>query len=301
MHRHRSRAESWSSPVRRSAAPTPRATRLPTTSRSTTSRPTSAGTEAGPTTGSGPTSAGHRSRPASAARPSPDAHASHAPGVSPVRESWPHQFRSAAGEPDGALVLLHGRGTDEFDLVPLLDALDPERRLVGLTPRAPLSLPPGGAHWDLVRQGGYPDRETFYASLRGLSEWLDSLPDELGLPWDRIVLGGFSMGAVMSYATGLGPGRPTPAGIMALSGFIPTVEGFELDLERAAGLPVAIAHGTADPVISVEFGRDARDRMEAAGADVLYHESPVPHTIDPAIVPDLRDWLAKAVPSGAGA
>jgi phospholipase/carboxylesterase len=220
--------------------------------------------------------------------------------VSPGRETWPHQFRAAAGTPDGALVLLHGRGTDEFDLLPLLEALDPERRLVGLTPRAPLALPPGGAHWYIVRQVGYPDRGTFFDSLSSVSEWIDTLPEELGVPWERIVLGGFSMGAVMSYALGLGPGRTTPAGIMALSGFIPTVEGFELELQRARGLPVAIAHGTADPVIAVEFGRDARDRMEAAGADVLYHESPVPHTIDPAIVPDLRDWLAKTVPTGAG-
>jgi phospholipase/carboxylesterase len=100
----------------------------------------------------------------------------------------------------------------------------------------------------------------------------------------------------MAYAIGLGPGRPTPAGIMALSGFLPTVQGFELDLEGARGLPVAIVHGTADPVISVEFGRDARTRLEAAGADVLYREAPVVHTIDPAIVPDLRDWLSRVLP-----
>jgi phospholipase/carboxylesterase len=216
--------------------------------------------------------------------------------VSPEEAAWPHERRPAAGAPDGALILLHGRGTDEFDLVPLLEALDAERRLVGLTPRAPLSLPPGGAHWYIVRRVGYPDRETFFDSLSSVSAWLDRLPQELEIPWERIVLGGFSMGAVMSYAIGLGPGRPTPAGIMALSGFIPTVEGFEVDLEPARGLPVAIAHGTADPVISVEFGRDARQRLEAAGADVLYRESPVVHTIDPAIVPDLRDWLAGVVP-----
>ena len=219
--------------------------------------------------------------------------------MSPGPEGWPHQFRPAGGEPDGALILLHGRGTDEFDLVPLLEALDPEHRFVGLTPRAPLSLPPGGAHWYIVRQVGYPDRDTFFESLAGVSQWLDLLAEALEIPWERIVLGGFSMGAVMSYAIGLGPGRPTPAGIMALSGFIPTVEGFEVELERARGLPVAIAHGSADEVISVEFGRDARERLEAAGADVLYRESPIPHTIDPAIVPALREWLAKVVPPGA--
>ena len=62
------------------------------------------------------------------------------------------RVRPAAGEPEGALVLFHGRGADEHDLVPLLDALDPERRLLGVTPRGPLSLPPGGAHWYVVRE-----------------------------------------------------------------------------------------------------------------------------------------------------
>jgi phospholipase/carboxylesterase len=218
--------------------------------------------------------------------------------LSPAGEAWPHEFRPASGTPDGALVLLHGRGTDEFDLVPLLEALDPEHRLAGLTPRAPLSLPPGGAHWYIVRQVGFPDPDTFFESLASVSEWLDRLPEALDTPWERIVLGGFSMGAVMSYAVGLGVDRPTPAGIMALSGFIPTVEGFELELDRASGLPVAIAHGTADPVISVDFGREARDRLDAAGASLVYRESPVPHTIDPAIVPDLREWLARALPPG---
>jgi phospholipase/carboxylesterase len=194
--------------------------------------------------------------------------------------------------------LLHGRGTDEFDLLPLLDALDTERRLIGLTPRAPLSLPPGGAHWYIVKRVGYPDSETFFDSLSSVSAWVDLLPDELEIPWERIVLGGFSMGAVMSYALGLGRERPTPAGIMALSGFIPTVEGFELDWARAGGLPVAITHGTADPVIPVDFGRDAHRRLDAAGADVLYRESPIVHTIDPAIIPDLRDWLARTLPPG---
>ena len=65
--------------------------------------------------------------------------------------------RPAAGEPEGALVLLHGRGADEHDLFPLLDALDPRQRLHGYTPRAPLALPPGGAHWYIVPRVGFPD------------------------------------------------------------------------------------------------------------------------------------------------
>jgi phospholipase/carboxylesterase len=202
--------------------------------------------------------------------------------------------RPAAGEPEGALVLFHGRGADEHDLFPLLDALDPERRLLGLAPRGPLSLPPGGAHWYELGEMGKPPAETFHPTFELVSNWLDSLP----VPIERTVLGGFSQGAMMAYALGLGAGRPRPAGIIALSGFLPQVDGFEYDLSPPLP-PIAIAHGTLDPVIGVDWGRAARAQLEAAGAEVLYHESPVPHTIDPAFLMELRPWLAAAVPKSA--
>ena len=208
-------------------------------------------------------------------------------------------LRPAGDEPEGALVLLHGRGADEHDLVPLLGMLDPERRLLGATARGPLSLPPGGAHWYVVQRVGYPDRETFHSTYPQLAGWLDELLAEHGVPHDRTVLGGFSQGSVMAYALGLGAGRPRPAGIMALSGFLPEVEGLSLDLDRAAGLPVAIGHGTHDPVIPVEFGREARDRLLRAGADVTYRESPMAHTIDPGFLRELPAWVGRAVGSAA--
>lgn len=220
-----------------------------------------------------------------------------APGL----DALVHRIRPAAAEPDGALVLFHGRGTSELDLLPLLDELDPARRLVGVTPRGPLTLPPGGAHWYAVRAIGYPDPDTFHATHRAASGWLEALADSLGVPPGSTVLGGFSQGAVMSYALGLGRGRPAPAGILALSGFVPTVNGFELEPEGRPGLPVAIGHGTHDPVIGVEWGRAARERMEAAGAAVTYRESPMAHSIDPAYLTDLRRWLEEVLPPADGA
>jgi phospholipase/carboxylesterase len=209
-----------------------------------------------------------------------------------------HLVRPATGQADGALVLFHGRGTSEHDLFPLLDMLDPERRLVGVTPRGPLSLPPGGSHWYVVRQVGFPDPGTFGPTYDLASRWLDRLAEETGVPPDRTVLGGFSQGAVMSHALGLGTGRPRPAGILALSGFIPVVEGFEPDLSPPLP-PVAIGHGTLDPVISVEFGRRARAILEGAGADLLYREYPLPHTIDPRFLDELQGWVRGVVERAA--
>jgi phospholipase/carboxylesterase len=201
-----------------------------------------------------------------------------------------HLERPAAGEPEGALILLHGRGADEHDLFPLLDALDPERRLLGLAPRGPLSLPPGGAHWYELGDMGRPPVDTFQPTFELASAWLDSLP----VPMERTVLGGFSQGAMMAYTLGLGAGRPRPAGIIALSGFLPRVDGFEYDLSPPLP-PIAIAHGTLDPIIDVEWGRRARAELEAAGAEILYRESPIPHTIDPAFLMELRPWIRQAL------
>ena len=207
-------------------------------------------------------------------------------------DSLAYRLRPAAGEAVGALVLFHGRGADENDLFPLLDFLDPERLLVGATPSGPLSLPPGGAHWYVVREIGFPDKPTFDASYELASAWLAAFAEQTGVPPEQTVLGGFSQGAVMTYALGLGRGRPRPAGLIALSGFVPTVDGFELDLSAPLP-PVAIGHGTYDPVISVEWSRRAREQLERAGADVLYREYPLPHAIDPGYLSELSSWLAR--------
>jgi phospholipase/carboxylesterase len=200
------------------------------------------------------------------------------------------RLRPAAGEPEGALVLFHGRGADEHDLFPLLDAFDPGRRLVGATPRAPLSLPPGGAHWYVLGGIGTPESRTFYESYAAASEWLDAFVADQGVGWEKVVLGGFSQGGVMTYSLGLGSDRPRPAGLIALSSFMPTVEGFSLDLAPPLP-PVAIGHGTLDDVIGVEWGRRARAALEAAGADVLYRETQMFHQIDPEFVRAIADWL----------
>ncbi len=197
-----------------------------------------------------------------------------------------HRERPAAGDPEGALVLMHGRGADENDLFPLFDMLDPDRRLLGLSPRGPLSLPPGGAHWYAVAQIGYPDSGTFWATYPAVTDWLDSTLESHGLDHSQTVLGGFSQGGVMSYALGLGKDRPAPKAIVAMSSFIPTVDGLDLDLERA--IPFSIAHGTQDPIIGVEWGQDARDRLTANGADVLYREYPMGHTVHPDFIEEAR-------------
>ena len=204
-----------------------------------------------------------------------------------MNTTLPVRLREGTG--DHTLVLLHGRGADENDLFGLFDVLDPERLLRGVTVGGPLALPPGGRHWYVVPRVGFPDPATFTDTMELLTRTLD---EEVGVDWATTVVGGFSQGTVMSYALGLGTGRPRPAGILAQSGFIPTVDGWAPDLAGRPDLPVMITHGTQDPVISVDFARQARALLEAGGLPVTFRETPMPHTIDPRVLGDVQRWLA---------
>ena len=201
--------------------------------------------------------------------------------------------RPAAGAPEGLLVLHHGRGADEHDLLGLGDVLDPERRLhVGDAARA--AAAPGLARPPLVRRaarrlprpGDVPRRLRRARGVprRAVGAHRASRPE-------RTVLGGFSMGSVMSYSLGLGADRPAPAGILAFSGFVPVVEGWAPDLAGREHVRAFIAHGRRDPVMEVGFARRASELLTAAGLDVEYHESDAAHHIDPAHVPAAVDWL----------
>jgi phospholipase/carboxylesterase len=203
-----------------------------------------------------------------------------------------HRERPADGDSAGLLVLHHGRGADEHDLLGFGDVLDPERRLHVVTPRAPLTLPGWpGHHWYVVPRVGYPDHDTFHAAFDQLAAFHDELWERTGIAPERTVLGGFSMGSVMSYALGLGPDRPAPAGILAFSGFIPTVDGWQPSLADRTGTRAFIAHGRNDPIMDVAFARRAKELLDAGGLPVEYHESDAAHHIDPAHVAPAVDWL----------
>ena len=213
-----------------------------------------------------------------------------------------HLVREPAGEPEGALILLHGRATSEADLHPLLDALDPERRLLGVTPGGPLTgLPPGGRHWYVIEQVGKPDESSFVDTMAQLSEFTDSLLRERGIAWEDTVVGGFSQGGAVSLALALGKARPRAAGVLAMSCFVPMVRGWRLDVGAKRGMHAYLSHGAYDNIIPVDFGRKARDLLEDGGLEVSFRETRVQHQIDPELLPEMQAWLrARTGDAGAG-
>ena len=201
------------------------------------------------------------------------------------------------GDAAGLLVLHHGRGANERDLLGLGELLDSGRQWHVVTPRAPLEIG-GGYHWYVVPRVGYPDPETFHAAFDSLADFHDRLWERTGIAAEDTVFGGFSMGSVMSYSMGLAGDRPKPAGILAFSGFIPVVDGWQPDLSSRPDLPVFIAHGRRDPIMAIDFARRAKTLLEAGGLPVEYHESDAGHEIDPSHLAAATDWLAGITTTG---
>jgi phospholipase/carboxylesterase len=189
------------------------------------------------------------------------------------------------------LVMLHGRGADEEDLISLAERYDP--RLLILSVRAPFPFPGGpGYTWYDVGRVGTPDPAMFRKSYDSLSQFIDDALRSYPVDPERLFLLGFSMGSVMSYALSLT--RPEPfRGVIAHSGYVP--EGTHLSLRWGdlGTLAFFIAHGTLDPVIPVEFARRARRLFDGSKARVTYREYDMGHQISEESLNDSALFLAE--------
>jgi phospholipase/carboxylesterase len=201
-----------------------------------------------------------------------------------------HLVRPASTRGDGGapgLLLLHGRGADEADLMGLEAALDP--RLTIVSARAPFRLGPGFA-WYGLNQVGSPDVDTLRASLEELEEFVEGLPGAYGIDPQRLYAMGFSQGAVMSAALSLvAPNRIR--GVIMHSGYVPANSGLPLKPDLIGDKPFFVAHGQYDDVIPVTYGRASQAFLTEHGARLTYHEYPIGHTISEESLYDLSEWL----------
>lgn len=205
--------------------------------------------------------------------------------------------RAPSSGPAPILVLLHGRGADEGDLLPLAEALDP--RFVAVSVRAPFPLGPGWA-WYGIPRVGEPDPAMFRASLERLDRFLDQVVAGYPIDPTRLFVLGFSQGAVMSGALLLSRPRRL-RGAVLLSGYLPLRSDLAIEEAGLRGAAVFAGHGTADSVIPVGFGREARDYLTRVGADLSYREYPIGHQIAAEELDEIAAWLRPRLAPTGGA
>ncbi len=211
----------------------------------------------------------------------------------PIASTLTH--RVAPPEGTGAdrhptLILLHGRGADEEDLLGLSAFLD--ERLLLIAARAPFPFAYGGYTWYEVGAVGTPEPGMFTESSGRLARFIDDVLDRYPVDPARLFLLGFSMGAVMSYAMALT--RPALfRGVSANSGYIPENTHLTFHWKELAPVEFCVAHGTDDPVIPLAMAHRARELLTAAGAPLLYREYPMGHQISEQSIADVSAWMAR--------
>ena len=195
--------------------------------------------------------------------------------------------------PYPTLLLLHGRGANEEDLLGLSSFLDP--RLMIISVRAPYPFPYGGGFtWYDVGHVGTPDPAMFRSSFEKLSAFVADAVARYPVDGNRLYVLGFSMGTVMSYALALTQPGLFRA-VVANSGYI--AEGTHLSYQwnRLEKTEFFVAHGTQDPVIPVHFGRHAKELLESAHARFEYREYPMAHEISEESLQDVSRWLTNRI------
>ncbi len=197
------------------------------------------------------------------------------------------------GEADRLFLLVHGLGADENDLAALVGHLDPGGRFVTVLPRAPEQYGPGYRWYEFGGEG--IDADSFATALDALDATVEAACEEHGLRREEAIFAGFSQGASLVLTLGLRrDGAPHPAGIYAMSGFLPDVAGVELDWDAELP-PVLVQHGSQDPMLPVSLGRGVAETLADRGVPVVYGEYPMGHQVALESIQQGAGWLEQVL------
>lgn len=193
------------------------------------------------------------------------------------------------------LILLHGRGADEEDLLGLSPYLDKRFMITGV--RAPYPFPySGGFTWYEVGEVGTPDPVMFKSSYEKLFSFISGFIEQYPVDKKQVYLLGFSMGTVMAYALALT--QPSLfRGVVANSGYLAEDTQLTYFWNQLGNLEFFVAHGSQDPVIPVQMARRAKEVLEAGHAHFEYKEYPMAHEISEESLQDFSLWLARRLDS----
>jgi|WetSurSiteA1Bulk_404760.scaffolds.fasta_scaffold87227_1 phospholipase/carboxylesterase len=210
-----------------------------------------------------------------------------------IATSLVHRVLEPKNSPASAhptLIMLHGRGADEEDLLGLSSLLD--ERLLIISARAPYEFAYGGYTWYDIGQVGVPLPGMFDESYAKLNTFADDVLRNYPVDRSRVYLFGFSMGAVMSYALSLT--RPELfRGVSANSGYVPEGTKLRFRWQDLAGKEFHIVHGEFDSVIPVQMARRAKELFATSNASVIYREYPMDHQISDESLNDVAAWLKR--------
>ena len=228
--------------------------------------------------------------------------------TTPLPALLPRIELESAPLPLCSVIWLHGLGADGNDFASMVPQLDlrgcpPIRFIFPHAPRMPVTINGGYVMpaWYDILGANLVDRQDAAGIQKSEKAIVALIEQEVarGIPYERIVLAGFSQGCAMALHIGLRlPHRL--AGIMALSGYLPLADRLPSErLTANAFTPVFMAHGTQDPVVILKRGEDSRDALKALGHPVQWHTYPMPHSVHPQEIVDIAAFLKQVLGKAA--
>jgi phospholipase/carboxylesterase len=202
-----------------------------------------------------------------------------------------------APNPRASIIWMHGLGADGNDFAPLTDEIELPVAVRYIFPHAPMM--PVSINGGYVMRAWYDisdaairreDEDGVRASQQSV-EILLTREKARGIGASRIVLAGFSQGGAIALQTGLRHGERL-AGVMALSTYVPLADRLAKEANPAnRGVPIFMAHGTADPMIPFARAQASRDLLLQQGYAVEWHKYLMQHSVCPQEIADIAKWL----------
>ena len=199
--------------------------------------------------------------------------ASHAPGADSVYPT---------------ILALHGRGSNEHDLIGLAPYLPKE--FLWISPRGTFTLGPDAFEWFQITQIGKPDPTRLRNALETIDIFIDEIFTSYPVDKNRLYLLGFSQGSIVSLSHALTKPQRV-AGVIAQSGYIPHESGLQIDEAAVTGKPFILTHGIQDELLPVEWARRSRDTLKRLGVNLEYHEFNMGHQISEESLAVINTWL----------
>jgi phospholipase/carboxylesterase len=193
------------------------------------------------------------------------------------------------------ILALHGRGSNEHDLVGLAPYLPKE--FLWISPRGPHTLGNNSYEWYRVKMIGTPDPEQVSSALQRIDRFVDEILTTYPIDPRKLFLLGFSQGSVLAMCYILGyPDRV--AGVVAQSGYLPTgyiSSGVDFRIREAdvKDKPLIMTHGEQDPMIPVDWARTSRDFLQKLGIYLSYYEFNSGHNTSIESLAVINAWLEK--------
>jgi phospholipase/carboxylesterase len=205
---------------------------------------------------------------------------------------------------EGVIIWLHGLGADGHDFVPIVKEMNLKnlKHLKFIFPHAPLraitmnngAVMPGWYDINSLSSTHREDEAGVRESVRYIHELIES-EHRAGVPYEKIVLAGFSQGGAIALYAGL-TFHAQLAGIIALSTYVPIGSLFQKDCTKVTQTtPILMVHGTSDSVISLSVAQASRQLLESSDYSVEFLLYPMDHTVCLEEIKKIADFIVKII------